>query len=605
MTIWHGSLLYFCTGYFEEQNTCFVQIGERIYLRTIKPIAIGDELLAWCGKDTQLIAETVRLLSPTQHSRRMAMDRDGRGNEHSALETTAQTLPKKLQRWTVKENESLRRGVENHGVGNWVDMLRDPDLIFISRSNLDLKDKWRNLSVDLKKKWRSSCAPSSTASLISSSGARATITPPVLPRSSKKRRDAHTPQTSQPPAAKIRRSLTGHVHGGATSGSTAAHTEEERVPCTSPGADQESTLSTSPRNSPPPFLTSLVRIVPAHNECAALKQAPGLDFNPDPDYSPVHARSTLARPKAKLHSFVSFESARTFSRTLGLAGERRWYDWCKTGARPSHVPFSPDRTYKHEGWQGWENFLGTEGQPRHVTARVTDPARLVKKNVVPSSQASSHTQNQPSSKLGNTSVSFNAALVFAPPSVVEVEAALFVTTPAHTAYMHPASCSDSDDDLIEPPIKSSQARRTGNDMAEKKKYPQRAPKKNYFADLAKTEEGRALRKEEGTALRKEERQMSHKPQRNAGRPSEVPHGHTKKTIAHRALDARASSTRARGERPATGGSFTAHTEGASSTQARGERPKRAHPQTKLSDAVVIDEQCTNHCDGPMAKKQKF
>ena len=207
------------------------------------------------------------------------------------------------------------------------------------------------------------------------------------------------------------------------------------TPTSFPGADHESTLSTSPRNSPPPFLSvraapaaeatssatssqnarpSLISTVPAHNKCAALKQAPGPDLNPDPDYSPVHARSTLARPKAKLHSFVSFESARTFSRTLGLAGARRWYAWCKTGARPSHVPFSPDRTYKHEGWQGWEHFLGTEGQPRHVTARVTDPARLVKKNVVPSSQASIHAPNQPSSsKLGNTSVSFNAALVFA------------------------------------------------------------------------------------------------------------------------------------------------------------------------------------------------
>lgn len=54
----------------------------------------------------------------------------------------------------------------------------------------------------------------------------------------------------------------------------------------------------------------------------------------------------------------------------------------------------------------------------------------------------------------------------------------------------------------------------------KKRYPQRAPKKNYFAELAKTEEGRALRKE-----------WSNKPRKNAGRPAGVPHGHTKETIA--------------------------------------------------------------------------
>lgn len=54
----------------------------------------------------------------------------------------------------------------------------------------------------------------------------------------------------------------------------------------------------------------------------------------------------------------------------------------------------------------------------------------------------------------------------------------------------------------------------------KKRYPQRAPKKNYFAELAKTEEGRALRKE-----------WSNRPRKNAGRPAGVPHGYTKETIA--------------------------------------------------------------------------
>lgn len=55
---------------------------------------------------------------------------------------------------------------------------------------------------------------------------------------------------------------------------------------------------------------------------------------------------------------------------------------------------------------------------------------------------------------------------------------------------------------------------------EKKKYPQRAPKTNYFAELAKTEEGRALRKE-----------WSNRPRKNAGRPAGVPHGHTAESIA--------------------------------------------------------------------------
>ena len=49
--------------------------------------------------------------------------------------------------------------------------------------------------------------------------------------------------------------------------------------------------------------------------------------------------------------------------------------------------------------------------------------------------------------------------------------------------------------------------------------PQRAPKRNYFANLMATEEGRALR-----------RYWSTKPRKNAGRPKGVPDGYTKAEI---------------------------------------------------------------------------
>jgi len=51
------------------------------------------------------------------------------------------------------------------------------------------------------------------------------------------------------------------------------------------------------------------------------------------------------------------------------------------------------------------------------------------------------------------------------------------------------------------------------------KCPQRAPKKNYFATLMETEEGRALR-----------RKWSTKPRQNGGRPRGVPDGYRKETI---------------------------------------------------------------------------
>jgi len=66
----------------------------------------------------------------------------------------------------------------------------------------------------------------------------------------------------------------------------------------------------------------------------------------------------------------------------------------------------------------------------------------------------------------------------------------------------------------------------------KKKYPQRAPKRNYFADLAKTEEGRELRKE-----------WSNRPRKNPGRPAGVPNGHTAESIEPIRLKAKEEAKR--------------------------------------------------------------
>ncbi|KAJ1254929.1 hypothetical protein BS78_03G055900 [Paspalum vaginatum] len=53
------------------------------------------------------------------------------------------------QRWTSEEEAALRTGVARHGVGNWRTILNDPELssTLRYRSNVDLKDKWRNMNV--------------------------------------------------------------------------------------------------------------------------------------------------------------------------------------------------------------------------------------------------------------------------------------------------------------------------------------------------------------------------------------------------------------------------------------------------------------------------
>ncbi|KAJ3671106.1 hypothetical protein LUZ60_008532 [Juncus effusus] len=53
------------------------------------------------------------------------------------------------QKWTAEEESALKAGVARHGTGKWRNILKDPDFCMILRfrSNIDLKDKWRNMNV--------------------------------------------------------------------------------------------------------------------------------------------------------------------------------------------------------------------------------------------------------------------------------------------------------------------------------------------------------------------------------------------------------------------------------------------------------------------------
>ena len=63
--------------------------------------------------------------------------------------------PEKMRRkrvpWTEEETENLAIGVEKHGEGFWADIFNDPELYFNeSRTQIDLKDKWRNMTSYIK-----------------------------------------------------------------------------------------------------------------------------------------------------------------------------------------------------------------------------------------------------------------------------------------------------------------------------------------------------------------------------------------------------------------------------------------------------------------------
>ncbi|XP_047307322.1 telomere repeat-binding factor 1 [Impatiens glandulifera] len=53
------------------------------------------------------------------------------------------------QKWTAEEEAALKSGVSKHGAGKWRTILKDPEYsaVLYLRSNVDLKDKWRNMSV--------------------------------------------------------------------------------------------------------------------------------------------------------------------------------------------------------------------------------------------------------------------------------------------------------------------------------------------------------------------------------------------------------------------------------------------------------------------------
>ena len=57
-------------------------------------------------------------------------------------------------------------------------------------------------------------------------------------------------------------------------------------------------------------------------------------------------------------TFLPFEQAREFARSLNLAGSKEWFDYCRSGQRPKDIPYAPEKVYK-EQWKGLSDWLGT------------------------------------------------------------------------------------------------------------------------------------------------------------------------------------------------------------------------------------------------------
>jgi predicted RecB family nuclease len=58
-------------------------------------------------------------------------------------------------------------------------------------------------------------------------------------------------------------------------------------------------------------------------------------------------------------SFWPFEKARTYMRRLGLKNSDEYHTWLKSKKRPRTIPHEPAKVYKHSGWNGLGDWLGT------------------------------------------------------------------------------------------------------------------------------------------------------------------------------------------------------------------------------------------------------
>jgi len=71
------------------------------------------------------------------------------------------------------------------------------------------------------------------------------------------------------------------------------------------------------------------------------------------------------RTKYGKKSWRSFGSARKFTLSLSLKGQKEWYRWCRNilpgkPSRPKNIPVNPDSVYNNKGWTSWTDFLGTK-----------------------------------------------------------------------------------------------------------------------------------------------------------------------------------------------------------------------------------------------------
>jgi len=58
-------------------------------------------------------------------------------------------------------------------------------------------------------------------------------------------------------------------------------------------------------------------------------------------------------------TFLPFEEARAFVRNLKFINENQWREFCRSKNKPYKIPANPNTIYKDEGWISWPDWIGT------------------------------------------------------------------------------------------------------------------------------------------------------------------------------------------------------------------------------------------------------
>eukprot|EP00947_MAST-08B_sp_MAST-8B-sp1_P003893 g3893.t1 len=112
----------------------------------------------------------------------------------------------------------------------------------------------------------------------------------------------------------------------------------------------------------------------------------------------------------KKGNYLPFASARAWVRQRKMKSQKEWYEWSKSGLRPSNIPSNPHVVYRGKGWvssQDWLGYLFKKGdQNRKRKRHKPTEASKMQPTASSASSSSSSASSSSSPPLENCAICF-------------------------------------------------------------------------------------------------------------------------------------------------------------------------------------------------------